>query len=96
MGSNNHKERIYPGSFKQTVVEEKLHSGLGFRAIGRKYNVPHNLVMILVKKYAEHGVESLYVDNRGAPGENEVKGSQLNSSNLKMLLCEDLRQSWSS
>lgn len=80
MKSENGKERFYPGSFKQTVVEDKLHSGLAYRAIGRKYNVPHNLVMAWMKKYLELGVESLYVDNRGAPG---VKRGKRKASQFK-------------
>lgn len=68
MTLQNQKQRIYSGSFKQTVVEDKLHSGYSFRSIGKKYQINHNLVMYWLKTYSEKGVEALYMDQRGAPG----------------------------
>lgn len=68
MAIKGSKERVYSGKFKQTVVEDKLHFGDSFRSIVKKYSIPHNMVMYWCKQYAEKGIESLYTENRGAPG----------------------------
>jgi transposase len=68
MALKGSKERVYPGTFKQAVVEDKMHTGNSFRCIGKKYNIPHSLVINWCNKYAQYGVESLYIDKRGAPG----------------------------
>lgn len=68
MSVKGSKERVYSGAFKQAVVEDKLHSGNSYRSIGKKYSIPHNLVIYWCKQYSEKGVESLYTNNKGAPG----------------------------
>lgn len=56
MAIKGSKERVYSGKFKHTVVEDKLHSGNSFRSIGKKYNIPHNMVIYWCKQFIEKGV----------------------------------------
>ena len=87
MGAKGKKQNKHPGHFKQTVVEDLINNGLGYREAGKKYGVHGTLVSVWEQKYLNEGPESLYGDGRGKSSHNNPRKpySQSQSAKLKRL-----------
>ena len=91
MSKKGQKQKVYPGHFKQTVVEDVIHNGLGYREASRKYGITRTLIPIWEKKYLMEGANALYEERRGTtstPGKGYLHSKETKLSRAKRKLAE--------
>jgi len=54
----------YPGQFRLSVVKERMQTGMGYRALARKYHITHAVIMRWERIYLEEGEEELLKERR--------------------------------
>ena len=65
VGQQGILKRRYSGEFKLSVVKEKLASNIGYRELGRKYNINHVVIQKWERIYLSEGADGLLQEQRG-------------------------------
>lgn len=59
------KGTLYPGEFKQEVLEDVHKNGLAYREAARKYAILDRQIRDWERIYRREGMQGLYIDRRG-------------------------------
>ncbi len=67
MGIKGRRLNSYPGSFKQSAIDEVLIDKMGLRETARKYGVTHKMIQTWIKLYHEKGSDYFFEKPLGNP-----------------------------